>query len=199
MTTLRNPRMIEAESAAAEAVADVIEHCGFRRALGRLWTALYVSPEALSANDLAERLQMSSGAVSTTVAELRRWGVIKRVWRPGERRELWEAESDLWRVVSNVVREREGLLAATSRGRLEAALATAEEGADESDAPSVERLRSLVRFARTGEGLLARVAAMPPADLATLGRLVDAMQGLKRAASGMSRETKTKQESGGAA
>ena len=73
----------ESEILAADAVGDVIEHWGFRKALGRVWTVLYLSGEPLSAATLCERLQMSTGAVSMSVGELQEWGVVRRVWRPG--------------------------------------------------------------------------------------------------------------------
>ncbi len=61
---------------AADAIGDVIEHWGFRKALGRVWTVLYLEEIPLSAAEVAERLSMSAGAVSTTLGELQRWGVV---------------------------------------------------------------------------------------------------------------------------
>src|SRR5262245_23794571 len=88
--TLPDP-LREAELLVADAVGDVIEHWGFRKALGRVWSVLYLAGESLSAQTLSERLQMSSGNVSMALGELQEWGVVKRVWRPGERKEYFEA------------------------------------------------------------------------------------------------------------
>jgi DNA-binding transcriptional regulator GbsR (MarR family) len=68
----------EAELLSADAIGEVIEHWGFRKPLGRVWAVLYLQADPLSASDIAERLSMSAGSVSTTVAELQRWGVEKR-------------------------------------------------------------------------------------------------------------------------
>ena len=111
----------EAELLAADAIGDVIEHWGFRKGLGRVWTVLFIAAEPLPAADLGERLQMSAGAVSTSLTELQRWGVVKRVWRPGERKEFYEAETDFWKMISKVFDERERLLAESVRSRLERA------------------------------------------------------------------------------
>src|SRR5947209_9717125 len=89
----------EAELLAADAIGDVIEHWGFRKVLGRVWTVLFIAAEPLPAADLGERLQMSAGAVSTSLTELQRWGVVKRVWRPGERKEFYDAETDIWKMI----------------------------------------------------------------------------------------------------
>ena len=52
---------LEAELLAADAIGDVIEHWGFRKALGRMWTVLYLAGEPLSAVALGERLQAPAG------------------------------------------------------------------------------------------------------------------------------------------
>jgi DNA-binding transcriptional regulator GbsR (MarR family) len=86
-----NPQA-EAEILAADAIGDIIEHWGFRKGLGRVWTVLFISGEALPAAEIGDRLSMSAGAVSMTLTELQRWGVVHRVWRPGERREFFEVQ-----------------------------------------------------------------------------------------------------------
>ena len=100
-------RLHRAEILAADAIGDVIEHWGFRKVLGRVWTVLYLAGEPLPAAELADRLSMSAGAVSMAVNELLRWSVVKRVWRPGERKEFYEAETDFWKMFCKVVCERE--------------------------------------------------------------------------------------------
>src|SRR5580658_2562771 len=112
----------EAELLAADAIGDIIEHWGFRKGLGRVWTVLFIAAEPLPAAAIGERLSMSSGAVSMALTELQRWGVVHRIWRPGERREFFEAETDFWRMISKVFDERERLLAEEVRGRLERAV-----------------------------------------------------------------------------
>jgi HTH-type transcriptional regulator, glycine betaine synthesis regulator len=68
---------------------------------------LYLSDEPLSAHVLRERLQLSAGAISMTLNELARWGVVRKVFRQGDRHDYYEAESSLWRMISRVLRERE--------------------------------------------------------------------------------------------
>jgi DNA-binding transcriptional regulator GbsR (MarR family) len=113
--------LLEAELLAADAIGDVIEHWGFRKGLGRVWTVLFIAGEPVPAATIGDRLQMSAGAVSMSLTELQRWGVVHRVWKPGERKEFFEAETDFWRMISKVFDERERLLANAVRGRLERA------------------------------------------------------------------------------
>src|SRR4029078_11904038 len=80
---------------------------GFKRNMGRIWAVLYLSPDPMSAADLQQALKLSSGAVSMTTNELLRWGVVRKVWVQGERKDFFTAEVQLWRMISRVFSARE--------------------------------------------------------------------------------------------
>jgi DNA-binding transcriptional regulator GbsR (MarR family) len=163
----------EAELLAADAIGDIIEHWGFRKVLGRVWTVLFIAAEALPAATIGERLSMSAGAVSMALTELQRWGVVHRVWRPGERREFFQAETDFWRMISKVFDERERLLAGSVRGRLERALALL-EGAPQSEATrtSIDRVQRLYSFVLVAETALDGFIKSRRVDFTRFGDLV---------------------------
>jgi len=58
----------------ADAVGALMEFWGFKRVMGRLWTVLYLTGEPLGAAELCERLAISSGAASMTLADPRALG-----------------------------------------------------------------------------------------------------------------------------
>jgi DNA-binding transcriptional regulator GbsR (MarR family) len=91
----------------SDVIGRLIEFWGFKRNLGRIWAVLYLSPEALSAEDLRRLLSLSSGSVSMSLGELLRWGIVRRVWVQGERRDFYVAEVQLWKMISRVFSERE--------------------------------------------------------------------------------------------
>jgi DNA-binding transcriptional regulator GbsR (MarR family) len=133
-----------AELRAADAVGSLMELWGFRRQLGRIWTVLFLSERPLAAPDLCERLQISTGLLSMSLAELRRWGVVKSAAVPGDRKEHFEAETHVWRLVRRVLAERE-------RAAVEAALAAVEAAAADlreaiAGSAGDPRLRSMARF-----------------------------------------------------
>jgi DNA-binding MarR family transcriptional regulator len=97
----------EAERLVAGAVGTLIEFWGFRGVLGRVWAVLYLSEDPLPAGDICRRLAISTGAASMALSELERWGVVRRRRLPGQRREFFEPETDIWRMVSRVFRDRE--------------------------------------------------------------------------------------------
>ena len=152
------------EAAVSDAIGRLMQFWGFKRNMGRVWAVLYMSERPLTAQDLRERLQLSTGAVSMTVAELLRWGVVKKLWVQGERREHFAAEGNLWKMISRVLREREQAEILETIAAMEDALRAIDAHTRSSD-PTV-RARALVQRERIGQLL----------DLAPLGRqLLDAL------------------------
>ncbi len=84
-----------------------MEFWGFRRHMGRLWTILYLSPEPMTTGELAETLRLSSSAVSLSLGELVHWGAVRKTWRPGERKDFYQAESSVWKLLRRVYERRE--------------------------------------------------------------------------------------------
>ena len=164
----------EAELISADAISDVIEYWGFRKTLGRTWTMLYLSEGPLAAADISERLNMSSGSVSTTLSELQRWGVVKRVWKPGERKEFYEAETDFWKMISKVVNEREKYLAESVSERLDEAIHRA-KGAPRSAHRKVviDRIERLHAFAGVAQTILDAFIRSRQANFGKFGNLLN--------------------------
>jgi DNA-binding transcriptional regulator GbsR (MarR family) len=145
---------------AAETMGELIAFWGFKASMGRIWTLLYLSPEALPADLIAERTQLSAGAVSMALAELQQWGIVDRaVPAGGERKRHFRAETDVWGIVRRVVRERELRLVGRSVTRFKQAVAVLEEAlsADPTDAEAafmLARLRGLLGLAQIGYHLV---------------------------------------------
>ncbi len=159
----------------ADAVGGLMEFWGFKRAMGRTWALLYLEDDALAASNLCERLGLSAGAVSMTLTELERWGVVKRLKRSGERREYFEAETDVWKMISRVLRERE--LSQVQRAlevftRAHTLLGKNVPAGERARIEALrERLSSLTELAKIGRGLLQSIVEEARADLGPLTRL----------------------------
>lgn len=163
----------QAELLAADAIGDVIEHWGFRRVLGRVWAVLFIAADALPAAEIGERLQMSAGAVSMSLTELQRWGVVRRVWKPGERKEFFEAETDFWKMISRVFDERERLLIESVQERLERASALLQEAPESAAARvSIDRIDRLLSFVGVAQTALDGFIRSRTVDLTRFGDLV---------------------------
>src|SRR3974390_1193996 len=79
---------------------------GLWRTLSSLWGIsptmaeihglLFISGEALSMDDIMERLRISRGNVSMNLTKLLEWGLVRRVHVRGLRRDYYESLSDVW-------------------------------------------------------------------------------------------------------
>lgn len=159
----------------ADAVGGLMEFWGFKRNMGRMWCVLYLSSRPLSAADLGQALSLSTGAVSMTLAELTRWGAVKKSWVPGERRDYYEPETSIWKMVSRVFRERELRQIHLSIEAFEEATSALERrrrtaGLEETQELDFaqDRLRSLLDLARIGEQLMKAVLAGEAVDSSPL-------------------------------
>ncbi len=100
-------RLARWEAIAIDAVGDVIEFWGFKRNQGRVWALLYLRGEALSAGEIERELALSKGGVSMLIRDLERWNVIRRERRFGDPGWRYRAETELVRMVTRVIEERE--------------------------------------------------------------------------------------------
>jgi HTH-type transcriptional regulator, glycine betaine synthesis regulator len=91
----------------ASAIGRLMAFWGFRRNLGRVWALLFLAPEAMTAAELCERLMLSTGSVSMALKELQSWGAVYKRHVPGDRREHYLAEPDIWKTITRVMEQRE--------------------------------------------------------------------------------------------
>jgi len=158
----------------ADAVGALMEFWGFKRVMGRVWALLYLRGDALSASELCDQLSISSGAASMALAELEHWAVVRRIRKPGDRREYFEAETDIWKMISRVMRERE--LVQIERAvevfeRVREKLRTLPAPGERPRLDAIaDRLGKLLDLARVGRGLLVALVQQGRVDLGPLMR-----------------------------
>jgi HTH-type transcriptional regulator, glycine betaine synthesis regulator len=171
--------MWPSELIVSDAIGRVIEFWGFKRNMGRVWAVLYLSDQPVSAKDIGERLHISTGAVSMTVTELMRWGVIRKIWVQGERRDYFAAEGNLWKMVSRVIRERELVEVNEVIGSLESALTVLDERVRQGNAAEKrraqvqrDRITKLLELAKLGKSLVEALISTARVDAGPLVRFL---------------------------
>jgi DNA-binding transcriptional regulator GbsR (MarR family) len=86
----------------------IADFFGFNALMGRLYGVLFLSPKPLSLEDMVDKLESSKGNVSINIRALEHWGLVHRVYKWGkDRRDYYEAESDIWKAIGNILQERE--------------------------------------------------------------------------------------------
>jgi DNA-binding transcriptional regulator GbsR (MarR family) len=92
------------------------------------------------------------------LTEMQEWGAIKKAWVPGERREYFEPETSIWKMVSRVFRERELVWITTAAEAFDAAR-THLDAAPAPDEPDAAARARLIRDRVSGLAQLTQVTA----------------------------------------
>jgi DNA-binding transcriptional regulator GbsR (MarR family) len=79
---------------------------GINRTMAQIHALLLVSPDTLSADDIMEQLNISRGNANMNIRELINWGLVTRILQPGERKEYFVADKDIWHVAKQILKER---------------------------------------------------------------------------------------------
>jgi HTH-type transcriptional regulator, glycine betaine synthesis regulator len=169
----------------ADTIGALMEFWGFKRNMGRLWALLYMDLRPLSAAEIGERLSLSSGGVSMLLAELLQWGVVKKSWVPGERRDYYEPETSIWKMVSRVFRERELRQIHGAIETFEQATSALQADQATADSPqarlALERIAGLDALARVGAHLLESMLQGESIDILPIKSLSDLAAAAERA------------------
>ena len=79
---------------------------GINRTVGQIYALIFVSPQPLNADEIAERLEFSRSNVSMGLKELQAWRLVRLRHLPGDRREYFEAPTDAWEIFRTLAEER---------------------------------------------------------------------------------------------
>ena len=79
---------------------------GLPRSIGEIYGLLFCAKEALTFDQLAERLQISKGSVSQGLKVLRQLGAVKLHYVHGSRRDHYEPELSMKRLVRGFIKDQ---------------------------------------------------------------------------------------------
>jgi DNA-binding transcriptional regulator GbsR (MarR family) len=79
---------------------------GINRTMAQIHALLMIQSEPLTQDDIMEQLNISRGNVNMNIRELIDWGLVDRVIISGERKEHFSAEKDIWKVATQIAKER---------------------------------------------------------------------------------------------
>lgn len=137
---------------ACDAMGEFIQFWGFKRALGRVWTLLYLSARPLTAEEIGRALKLSSGAASMALNEMEHWGIAHRELQPGRRVHFYRCETHFWKMITRVIRHREIHQLDRLIYGLKEAIAGLEgiDGSRSDRGLAIQRLKRLLSFVEVG-------------------------------------------------
>lgn len=98
--------LIEGKEKFIQAWGALGSNWGVNRTMAQIHALLLLAPEALSAENIMEELKISRGNANMNIRALIDWGLVYKELKPGERKEYFVAEKDLWEVVKHIIIQR---------------------------------------------------------------------------------------------
>ena len=143
---------------------------GVNRSVAQIHALLYLSERPLTAEEIAETLHIARSNVSNSIKELLAWKLIRRVPVMGDRRDHFEAETDLWEMVTRIAQGRKEREIDPATAALRACMEDAK--ADPRISPvAMKRLADMLDFVETISRWYEQMLGVPKAKLVGLIRM----------------------------
>ncbi len=143
---------------------------GVNRSVSQIHALLYLSIKPHTAEDIAKQLGMARSNVSNSLKELLAWGLIVRVPMRGDRRDHYEAEGDIWEIMTRIAIGRKAR-------EIDPVIATLRSCLDEADRDSridplaKKRLREMLETTSAVDRWFQQMLGLPRGKLKMLLRL----------------------------
>jgi DNA-binding transcriptional regulator GbsR (MarR family) len=154
-----------------EGLSSISQFWGLPKGMGAIFAVLYLAPEPLSLDEIVERAGLTKGAISTNVRALSRMGLIHPVTRFGDRKDYYTAETDFYRAIRAILKERQNSEFERAVDSVKLTLNKLESGAAKSDperAFITERVRALNSFFNVLDTLFSAIARLEHLGLGTI-------------------------------
>ncbi len=143
---------------------------GVNRSVAQIQALLYVSDRPLTAEEIADMLGLARSNVSNSIRELTTWKLVRRVPVLGDRRDHYEAEADLWQILTRIAQGRK-------EREIDPAVAAIRRAVEAADGdPTISkvanaRLHEMQTFLTTLDAWFGQMLTVPPSTLMRLIKL----------------------------
>jgi DNA-binding transcriptional regulator GbsR (MarR family) len=169
-TTVRSQKLPPAVEQFVLRWGDMGGQWGVNRSVAQIQALLFLSDRPLTAEDIAETLGMARSNVSNSIRELLGWKLIRRVPVLGDRRDHYEAEADLWQIMTHIARGRKEREIDPAVAALRHVLETA-DGDPQISMTARTRLKEMQSFLGTLDTWFSQMVTVPPATILALMKL----------------------------
>lgn len=142
---------------------------GVNRTVGQIYALLFLSPEALNAESIAEQLGISRSNVSMSIKELQSWRLVQMVHKVGDRREYFETLGDVWEIFKVLVEEKRKREVDPTLSLLRGLLL--EAPTSEQEAYEQQRITDMLELIELATSWFDEMHHLPPETLQGLMRL----------------------------
>lgn len=100
-----NNKLSQIENLFIETAGDLARSLSINPVIGQLYALLYIRPDPVSLDEMAEKLKISKGNASVNIRILESWQAVKKVWIKGSRKDYYTAETDFLKIALNRLNE----------------------------------------------------------------------------------------------
>jgi DNA-binding transcriptional regulator GbsR (MarR family) len=143
---------------------------GVNRSVSQIHAFLYVSERPLTAEEIAGQLGLARSNVSNSLKELLAWNLVRRVPIKGDRREHFEAETDLWEIATRIAAMRKEREIDPAVAILRHCVAEADKDA-RAHPVAAKRLKDMLAFVELLDRWHTQMLTIPKSKIAALIRL----------------------------
>ena len=79
---------------------------GINRTMAQIHALLLISSAPVTQDNIMKQLSISRGNVNMNIRDLISWGLVERVIVSGERKEYFTADKNIWKVATQIIKER---------------------------------------------------------------------------------------------
>jgi DNA-binding transcriptional regulator GbsR (MarR family) len=130
---------------------------GINKTMAQIHALLIASEKPLSTDEVMKELQISRGNANMNLRELINWGLIRRTSVPGDRKEYFFSETDVWKMFCTIARERKKREIEPVIRSLEECMEMVKE--DKSGKDFRNKLDELLGFVKMADTVLGKIAA----------------------------------------
>lgn len=149
---------------------DLGSQWGVNRSVAQIQALLFLSDRPMTAEDIADQLGLARSNVSNSLRELIGWKLVRRVPMLGDRRDHYEAEADLWQILTRIAQGRKEREIDPAVAAIRKALAAA-DGDPTISKVARTRLHEMQDFMTVLDSWFGQMLAVPPSTLMRLIKL----------------------------
>ena len=163
-----------------EGLSQISKFWGFPKGMGAIFAVLYLSPSAMSLDELVKQTGLTKGAISTNVRALARMGLVRPSTKLGDRKDYYEAETDFYKSIRAILKERQNSEFDSAVQSVRETLEKLEAGVGVDDEAErqfmLKRVRALQSFFDALDGLVRAVVRLEGLGITTVEKVLSILK-----------------------
>ncbi len=173
-----SPLLAKIKEDFTQGLSQISRFWGFPKGMGAIFAVLYLSPTALSLDEIVQETGLTKGAISTEIRGLARMGLVHRCAKIADRKDYYEAETDFYAAIRSILKERQNSEFDRALGTVRETLKAMDENwvEDEEWQFVYERVQALQNFFDAIDSLAKAVVRLESLGLTNVQKILGVLK-----------------------